>query len=212
MTTLVVDSFDQVSVVVTFTGDFDNYEFAINGAFTAPSEINGTTYRFEGLFPGTEYRISAYNFDGQEPTTEAFFQIFTTASGVNVPTNIVLSNPQVSFNQILFTILNPDTFTTDNISVNDGFATGFVKSLLDNTFIISNLAPSTTYSIQYYDGESYIASYILKTSSVDPPGPEPGPETTTTSGLSDGAIIGIVFGSIFAFFLLYTFFFKITPS
>ena len=61
---MVVDSFDQVSVVVTFTEDFDNYEFAINGAFTAPYQINGTNYVFEGLFPGTEYRISAYNFNG----------------------------------------------------------------------------------------------------------------------------------------------------
>jgi hypothetical protein len=203
---LTIDSYDQVSVIINFTESFDNYEFAINGAFTAPSESSNTTYLFKGLFPGTEYRISAYNFNGVEPTTEAYFQIFTTQAGVNVPTNPVLSNPQVSSNQILFQILDPDTFTTDNISINDGFASNEItKSILNQIFIIGNLAPSTTYSIQYFDGEFYIASYILTTSSVDPPPPEP--ETTTSTGLSDGARIGIIFGSVFAFFLLYYMFY-----
>ena len=65
---LTVESFDQVSVIISFTESFDNYEFAINGAFTAPSEINQSRYVFKGLFPGTQYRISAYNFNGVDVT------------------------------------------------------------------------------------------------------------------------------------------------
>lgn len=200
---LTIFSFDQISVIVEFTGNFDDYEFAIDGAFTAPIQVVGNKYEFDGLFPGTFYRVSAYNFNGVEPTTEAYFQTFTTTAGSNVPINLVLSNPQVSSDKILFTILDPDTFTSDNISINDGFASDQItKGLFSNQIlIIANLEPSTTYSIQYKDGDQVTASYILRTSSVDPP-PEP-PSENSSSGLSDGATVGIIFGSLFAILLFY---------
>jgi len=214
---------DTNTITIDLAGNYADYEFAIDGAFTAPiRNQNSSEYVFGKLNPNTQYRISVYNYDqvNQIPTTEKNFLYITTLAGNNTIglTMFLLYNLAITHNSIMINLVHPDT-DPSLISINDGFAPPEVtlrKGYIgDNAYIeLTGLSPSTTYSIQFHPTTETISdSFYLKTADdppiVDPPdvGDVVGATTQTRSGLSDGAIIGIIFGSIFGLWLIYAIFY-----
>lgn len=222
MSLISLETYEKNYALIDFGGNFDDYEFSINGAFTYPFNINGTKYEFKYLTPGTHYKISLYNFDAMDmvPTTEvtSSFVEFTTPNQVDQRIKTMFGFTEITSTSIKIILLDAPSFNMDFLSINDKFAPNvnvvsvFNQQKTSGYILLTGLSPSTTYSIQYNPDPMTDSIYLKTTEPVDPPvDPSPGPgsgaDGSTSTGLSDGARIGIIFGSVFAFFLLYYMFY-----
>jgi len=130
------------------------------------------------------------------PTTEQVAITTSTLSGPQ-PTNAIFSINEITKDTIKLNILDPDNFKIYYVVINAGYQYVLIeKNVVGSLCIISNLSPSTFFSIQYKNFMQPVsASAIIETSAA--------PESVTNSSrLSDAAIIGIIIGSIFGLILI----------